>query len=318
MAASPRTPRLDIIIVNWNAGPQIAECVKSIAAADTHGLSLDRVVIVDNGSTDGSADLTAPRGLRLEVMRNRENRGFAAACNQGAARSSADYLLFLNPDTLLAADSLAVPITFLEQPDHQRVALAGIQLVDDEGHIARSCARRPTPAMFAAKMTGIDRLSGGRVRTHIMSDWSHDSTRVVDHVIGAFYLVRRRVFEALHGFDERFFVYLEDVDLSMRIRDAGWDVVYLAGVRAYHKGGGVSSRAMSARLAYSLHSRILYGAKHFSPIAAAGLAAGTLVLEPLIRAVDALARRRPGELEPMLRGFGMLWRRLLSGSFRPT
>src|SRR5438094_1323064 len=95
------TDTLDIIIVNWNAGKPFRDCLLSIKNAKKSGFNLTRVVVVDNGSTDGSLDAIHTAGLPLTVIRNPENRGFAAACNQGAKESKADYLLFLNPDTRL-------------------------------------------------------------------------------------------------------------------------------------------------------------------------------------------------------------------------
>src|SRR5271156_1399355 len=100
-------PSLDIIIVNWNAGSQLQQCLDSIRTANFDGFELLRVVVVDNASSDGSADHLPPGNVPLSVIRNTTNRGFAAACNQGAMDSSASYLLFLNPDIVLASDSLS-------------------------------------------------------------------------------------------------------------------------------------------------------------------------------------------------------------------
>lgn len=275
-------PRLSIVIVNWNAGRQLHNCIESIGHAIQDGFVLSEVVVVDNGSIDNSLAGINQLGVPVRMIRNEENRGFAAACNQGAA-GTGDYLLFLNPDTLLFANSLVVPLIFMQAPGNEDVGVVGIQLRDDKNRIALSCARFPTPRIFAAQALGANRLPGLRhLNTH-MSDWTHDETRTVDHVIGAFYLIRRSLFESLGGFDERFFVYLEDLDLSLRARQAGWRSVYLSGVQAFHAGGGTSEQAKSARLFYALRSRLLYGFKHFSPAAAWGLLIITLAVEPWIR-----------------------------------
>lgn len=107
--------------------------------------------------------------------------------------------------------------------------------------------------------------------SHFMQDFDHCSSREVDHVIGAFFLVRRSVFEQLKGFDERYFVYLEDLDFSLRARKAGWKTYYLADATAYHKGGGTSEQVKAHRLFYSLRSRMIYGFRHFNLSAAWGL-----------------------------------------------
>jgi len=118
-----------------------------------------------------------------------------------------------------------------------------------------------------------------------MTDWDHSVNRDVDHVIGAFYLIRRHAFETVGGFDERFYVYLEDLDLSKRIYDNGWKIRYLAEANCYHKGGGTSESVKATRLFYFLRSKILYGFKHLKPVSAFILLTATLVVEPLTRLV---------------------------------
>ena len=113
-------PSLDIVIVNWNAGTLLGRCVGSVGTALTGGFALDRLVVIDNASRDGSADALPGQGLPLSVQRNAANRGFAAGCNQGAAGSRADYILFLNPDTRLGPASLAPAVAFLEDPANAR------------------------------------------------------------------------------------------------------------------------------------------------------------------------------------------------------
>jgi GT2 family glycosyltransferase len=205
-------PDLDIVIVNWNTGAQLRDALASVASALLHAFTLARVVIVDNASRDGSAAGLDELGLPVTIIKNDENRGFGAASNQGAASSSSKYLLFLNPDMRLYADSLSVAVAFLEEPVNAGIGLCGIQLVDAEGRIHRSCTRHPRPRHFVAKMTGLDRIAPRLFPSHVMTEWGHDEDRQVDHVMGAFLLVRREVFEQLGGFDERFFVYLEDLD----------------------------------------------------------------------------------------------------------
>jgi hypothetical protein len=307
-------PDLDIIIVNWNAGQQLRDCLESIETTTRDGFGLKRVVVVDNGSMDGSAECLDDLDLPLIVIRNTENRGFAAACNQGAKGSVADYLLFLNPDTRLFKDSLVQPLVFVERPDNRRVGIVGIQLVDENGRIARTCARFPMPCMFFSKMLGLDRLFPRYFSSHLMNEWGHGETREVDHVMGAFFLIRRQLFEILRGFDERFFVYLEDLDLSRRAYNASWKTVYLADAKAYHKGGGTSEQVRALRLSYSLRSRIKYGYKHFDRFSATLLMAGTLFLEPLCRLVLATWRRSAAEVKETLKGFGMLWRSIIDRS----
>jgi N-acetylglucosaminyl-diphospho-decaprenol L-rhamnosyltransferase len=299
---------LDIIIVNWNGGKQIYSCLKSIAATNSHSYDLQNVVVVDNDSTDRSLDYLEDTGLPLIIIRNGTNRGFAAACNQGTRGSSADCILFLNPDTILSQDSLIKSLKFLTQPNNARVGIVGIQLLDDSGNVGRTCARFPTPARFFVKMLALDRLFPKLFSSHFMKEWDHNENREVDQVMGAFFLVRRSLFEELRGFDERFFVYFEEVDFALRAHKAGWRTHYLAEAQAYHKGGGTSEQAKAARLFYSLRSRILYGFKHFGRIPAISLMLATLFIEPLSRTVYALTKRSAKEVIETIRGYLMLWR----------
>jgi len=300
-------PKLDIIILNWNSGHRLRDCLETITSVNKNGFSLERVVVVDNASSDGSIDGLENLELPLTIIRNTENRGFAAACNQGAKGSKADYLLFLNPDTRLFKDSLTKPLTFMEQMESRDIGILGIQLVDDNGQISRTCARFPTPGRSFSKMFGLDRLFPDLFPSHFMTEWDHRESREVDQVMGAFFLVRRSLFQSLGGFDERFFVYFEEVDFSFRARQAGWRSFYLAGAQAYHKGGGTSEQIKAKRLFYSLRSRILYGYKHFGHFPAIGLMLGTLVLEPIARMILGISHRSGEEIAETIRGYMMLW-----------
>lgn len=298
---------ISIVIVNWNAGLQLLSCVASIA--EHHSGLVSSVIIVDNGSSDDSLEQVEAQGrfpFQLKVIRNRGNSGFGSACNQGAALVDGEFLLFLNPDTRLFDGSLSASLAYLQDANHQDVGIVGIQLLDEKNCIARSCTRFPSPVGFVFHALGLDRVFPRL--GHFMAEWAHDTTREVDHVIGAFYLMRNAVFQELSGFDERFFVYLEDLDLSFRAKKAGWRTMFLANVQAFHAGGGTSNQVKARRMFYSLRSRLLYAFKHFGFIAATSILLATLFLEPLSRTVLALARRSSSALKETWSGYGMLWR----------
>jgi len=131
-------------------------------------------------------------------------------------------------------------------------------------------------------------------------------SRDVDQIIGAFFLVRRSLFDALGGFDPRFFVYFEEVDFSLRALQAGFRSYYLASSTAYHKGGGSSHQAKAARLFYSLRSRLLYGFKHFSFLDAFALALLTLTVEMAARLLAALGSLSLSKLVETVQGYSAL------------
>lgn len=299
-------PILSIIIVNWNAGRQLHDCLNSIMQTSMEGFSLAEVIVIDNCSKDDSLSGINNMSLPLIVIRNDTNRGFAAACNQGAALAQGNYLLFLNPDTSLRKDSLAVPLSFMVHPDNDAAGICGIQLVDESGQVARSCARFPSIVHFTAQVLGVSKLHWFHASNVQMSDWDHAITRDVDHVIGAFFLVRRTVFDLLGGFDERFFVYLEDLDFSLRARQAGWRCTYLTEVQAFHAEGGTSRQVKAMRLFYSLRSRLLYGFKHFSVTEAWWLLFITLAIEPFSRLAFVLSRGEWLDARHTLQAYWML------------
>lgn len=303
-------PQLDIVIVNWNSGEQLRQCLASIEAADRDGFVLSRVCVVDNASQDDSLNEIERYKLPIQIIHNDQNKGFGAACNQAATGNLADYLLFLNPDIKLFENSLQRPLAFMEKTENKEAGIVGIQLVDDSGHVTRNCARFPTPAHFLAKMFGLDRLLPRYFPSYFMKEWDHSETRIVDHVMGAFFLVRRSVFESLGGFDERFFVYLEDLDFSCRAYQAGWKSVYLAPAQAYHAGGGVSRQIAARRLFYSLRSRILYGYTHFGLLPATLVMLGAVFIEPFSRLVLAGLHRSLQEAIQTGRAYGLLLRDL--------
>jgi GT2 family glycosyltransferase len=294
--------KIDVVIINWNSGLHLNNCIQSI---DLHGsFYVDGLIVVDNSSTDESADFVKSAS-NVKFIQARSNLGFGKACNIGAKQTKSDFLLFLNPDAALHADTLPKTLAYMQDPINAKVGICGVQLLDESGHIARSCARFPTPLGFAAHAVGLVRLFPRL--GHFMEEWAHDQTREVDHVIGAFYLIRRSVFDQLGGFDERFFVYLEDLDLSYRARQAGWRSVYLAEAQAFHAGGGTSNQIKARRLFYSLRSRLLYAFKHFSVPGALLVLLTTLLVEPLTRTALGLLRRSWPAVKETWGGYAMLW-----------
>lgn len=290
---------LSVIIVNWNAGQLLRNCLDSLART-----AADEIIVVDNASSDGS-HIHAVEVSGIKLVRSKTNLGFGKACNLGALHANGKYLLFLNPDAAVFPGTLESVLEFMENKQNAGVGICGVQLVDEYGGVARSCSRFPSALGVISHALGFARFFPKLGQS--MGEWSHDETRDVDQLIGAFFLVRRSVFEELGRFDERFFVYFEEVDFSLRARKAGWRSVYLANVQAFHSGGGTSHQVKARRLFYSLRSRLLYASKHFSGFGAAIVFVSTLFLEPLSRSVLALSQRSLPALKETWQGYLMLW-----------
>lgn len=293
---------IDIVVVNWNAGFQLKQCIESVRAF--HSGLVGRCIVVDNGSTDGSADFLCGAS-DIDLVQTGRNLGFAAACNLGAAIGESPFILLLNPDAALLRDSLIRPMRYLLDPVSEDIGIVGVQLIGEDGIVQRSCARFPGAANFIAKSCGITTVFKS-LEVGLL-EWDHSETRDVPHVIGAFFLVRRVLFDRLEGLDERFFVYLEDLDFSYRASLLGYRSKYLADTQAYHKGSGVSEQVKAKRLFYSLRSRIQYSFKHFSKLSALFVAFAALVLEPMVRLSQLAFCGRWREIGDLMRGYRLLW-----------
>jgi GT2 family glycosyltransferase len=294
---------LDIIIVNWNGGRHLLNCIQSLALINNKTNVI--TTIVDNASNDGSTD-SISKSDNVNLIFNTDNLGFAKACNIGAVSGNSEFILFLNPDAYLSPNSIKDSVLFMKNPLNTKIGICGIQLINDSGNVSRSCSRFPNALNFVTHSFGLTRFNSKL--GHLMEEWAHDTSREVDHVIGAFFLVRRTLFEKLGGFDENFFVYLEDLDFSYRAFIMGYKTYYLSEVQAYHSGGGISNQVKSSRLFYSLRSRMIYASKHFSSFGFVSVILVTLLLEPLSRTILAVLQGSRNSILETWTGYIMLYR----------
>lgn len=233
-----KTPAVSIIIVNWNTRDLLRGCLASITAqtAVPH-----EVIVVDNASTDGSAAMVRAEFPGAVLIANTDNRGFAAANNQGLAVAQGDYLLLLNPDTIVLDQAIDRMIDWLAA--HPGVGCVGCQVLEGPGVIQRTCFADPTPLNILITEFGLMRLAGripwfGR---GWYLDWDRTTEREVDVVSGMFMLVPRTVFEAVGPLDPGFFIYAEEADWCRRIRNAGWTCVFAPMAQIIHLDGGSKS-----------------------------------------------------------------------------
>lgn len=288
---------ITIVIVNWNAGEQLADAVRSIISYHAGLVSL--VAVIDNASSDDSLDnIKAMQDLPfpVQIVRNALNMGFAAACNQGAEFAESEFILFLNPDTRLFPDSLSKTVAFMQNPDNTKIGICGIRLLDEQGNFSTSASRFPTLSVVAGKILGLNKLLPSMFPAHLMASSDLLKNDYVDQVIGAYFLIRKSVFIQCAGFDERFFVYFEEVDLSLRAKRLGYASYFLADVSAFHKGGGCSAQVKAGRLFYSLRSRIYYAQKHYSKPEFVALILLTAIELPL-RLAQAVLRRSSTDIK---------------------
>ncbi|MBV8689792.1 MAG: glycosyltransferase family 2 protein [Candidatus Eremiobacteraeota bacterium] len=254
---------VDVIIVNWNDAASLMAALESVFALPEvkANPSFANVVVSDNGSTDGSiAQLRQKYGDRVQIVENGRNLGFAAGVNRAAERTGSRYIFLLNPDATVKADALRNLVAFMEA--HPQCAVAGPKIFESDGSIAESCGEFDTwvGAFLRSSAWGdlppLKRFANGAA----LRRWDYSNERRVDLVIGAALMLRRSVFEALGGFDERFFMYHEEVDLAKRVHAAGYEAWFVPTAEATHSGQG-SSGGHGVE-SYKQRSRRKYWIKH--------------------------------------------------------
>ena len=217
-APQPPPPDLSVVIVSWNTRPELRTCLASVFAG--LGATSAQVVVVDNDSDDGSADMVEAEFPAAVVVRNPANVGFATACNVGLSVADGRIVLLLNPDTRVLGDVLPATVAYLDaRPD---VGAMGCRVLTPGGDVSPTCFRDPSVLNTALGVTGLAHLPWpawlGRER---MTRWRRDSERDVDVVTGCYLAVPRRVIDAVGGLDEGYFFCGEESDWCRQIRAAG-------------------------------------------------------------------------------------------------
>jgi GT2 family glycosyltransferase len=282
MSAAPVTA----VTVNYNAGPLLQGLVESLASQP----GLLRTVVVDNASIDRSLDfLTAAPHPQVTLARNPVNRGFAAACNQGAASATGRYLLFINPDCRMPAGTLARLSALLDE--RPGVGMLGPLVLNSDGSEQRGCRRHlPDPRRALMRVFRLDKPDAeGRTAGFDLTGTPLPKEPVpVEAISGACLLIRRELFEQLGGWDEGYFLHCEDLDLCKRVQQAGSKVLFVPDVSVSHVQG-VSSRRRPLFVLWHKHrgmwryySKFLRRTSPFwlTPLVALGIAARFLALSP--------------------------------------
>lgn len=218
-------PLVSVIVVSWNGRELLAEALRSVQGCEVAG----EVIVVDNGSTDGSAEMVASHFPSVRLLRNRENVGFGRANNQGMAVARGRYFFLLNSDARVKPGALRAMVAYAEA--HPQIGVVGARLRFPDGRWQAEGAPFPSLWTELLRMTGVDRLVAVGVERG-------DAPYETDWVQGAAMLVRREVWEQVGGFDEGFFLYGEEVDWCARIKAAGWRIAVVPQAEVIHHGGG--------------------------------------------------------------------------------
>lgn len=227
--------KLSVVIVSYNVCFHLEQCLLSVRRAmlGIHG----EVWVVDNASTDGSVEYLKKRFPEFHFIANSDNKGFSKANNQAIRQSAGEYVLLLNPDTLVAEDTLRVCIAFLDS--HPDVGATGVRMLHPDGRFAPESRRGlPTPFTSFCKMSGLGTLfPNSRIfGRYYMRYLDPESPNPIEVISGAFNMIRRKALEQIGLLDEDFFMYGEDIDLSYRLLQGGWQNYYLPCLILHYKG----------------------------------------------------------------------------------
>lgn len=232
---------VSIIIVSWNAKAHLRECMASLAS--TSNKVAQEIIVVDNGSSDGSAETVESEFPKVKLLRNEENLGFARANNIGIRASIGRYVCFVNSDVVVLDGCIENLMEFMNQNHY--IGMVGPRVLNPDRTLQVSCRHFPSVWNNICQAAGLNKLFPRLAffSEPLMKYWAHDEIRKVDVLSGCFWMVRREALEKVGLLDEDFFIYGEDIDWCKRFQQAGWDVMFYPGAEAVHFGGASSANA---------------------------------------------------------------------------
>ncbi|MBD3333840.1 glycosyltransferase [candidate division GN15 bacterium] len=270
-------PSISVIIVTHNSEQYLPSCAHHLATA--LGNTDNEVIVVDNASDRAPSEEDLVPLEHVVILRNETNRGFATGANQGVTRGTKDTILFLNPDVLL--DDKAVYTLYGATVDHPKAGAVGARLRYPDGSFQATCRRLPTPGnILFSRGSMLGRLLG-QTRVYTLPDVA--VTTEVPAVAGTVLMLRRLAFEQVRGFDERFFMYMEDTDLCARLQQAGYVNLFVPDAGGVHHWGRGSTAGALRRNWYHHRSVLQYFLKHYPN-------GFTVVLLPFLLAVNFVVR----------------------------
>jgi GT2 family glycosyltransferase len=299
---------VSIVVVNYNTLGLLRDCLNSVMQAEGRAC---QAMVVDNASADGSADMVENEFPEVFLVRNSQNVGFAKANNQGITFAKGKYILLLNSDTIVRSGAIRIMSEFLDSDS--TVGGVACKLLNEDGTIQASVGNRPGPMLLLFRLLGVSRLISddrtrqwlarsfgfllGRTVRSYLTPYAVDHSPVeVESISAACLMLRKEVVEQVGVLDERFFMYLEDMDYCIRVRQAGWKLYYLPHCEIVHLAGASSGGRMRNYSVHSYRALFYFYRKHFSysvEVAARAMVATTLSLRWVWNWAGCRFSRRP-------------------------
>lgn len=311
---------LSIIIVSYNVKYFLEQCLYSVQKA-VSGIAAE-IIVIDNNSTDNSVEYLQHRFPNVQFVANKENTGYAKANNQGWQMAKGKYVLFLNPDTILSEDCLSLSLLKLEDTD--AIGALGVHMLDGSGRFLPESKRGfPSPRASFFKLSGLINVfpRSTAIARYYLGHLPEKQNNEIDVLTGAYLMVKQEVLKKTGGFDERFFMYGEDIDLSYRIKQAGYKNFYLAASSIIHFKGESTKKDMAYTKRFYKAMRI-FVEKHYEKesrlftimvqmaIAVRGVLSfvGSLFLgfrlQPVNKTVQTIVVGKPSEIKKAVEALG--------------
>ena len=254
--------KLSIIVVNWNTVDLTVQALNSVFK-ETAGFEYE-IILIDNHSSDASVEIIKNKFPRVQLIENKENRGFGKANNQGMKIARGEYIFLLNSDTVVLDGAINKLVAFLDA--HPEIVCVGPKLLNRDLTFQHACRRNlPNPSNAFFHLFGFAKIFKNSKRATAYKRFSDnpDKTEPVEAISGAAMMFRKEVFEKTGGFDERFFFYGEDLDLCKQIQDNGWKIFYVSEAHIIHFGGSSSKKRKTQSLINFYDAMWIYYQKHF-------------------------------------------------------
>jgi GT2 family glycosyltransferase len=258
-----RPVKLSIVIVNYNVKYFLEQCLRSATKA-VEGIE-SQIFVVDNNSVDGSNDMVRSKFPQVTLIANEENHGFSKANNQAIRLSEAEYILLLNPDTVIQEDTVRRCINYMD--NHDDCGALGVKMIDGNGKFLPESKRGlPTPEVALYKMLGLNKLfpKSRKFGKYHLGYLPENEVNEVEVLAGAFMMLRKSVLDKIGLLDETFFMYGEDVDLSYRIGQAGYKNVYFPETSIIHYKGESTKKASANYVFVFYRAMIIFSKKHYN------------------------------------------------------
>jgi N-acetylglucosaminyl-diphospho-decaprenol L-rhamnosyltransferase len=298
---------ITIVVINHNTRSDLCRCLNSIDRSE-----ISEVIVVDNNSCDGSVEMVRSQYPWVNVIES-ANCGYGAAANLAIGRCCTDFILLVNSDVIFlpgCAQSLAASLQ-----EQERVAIVGPRILNEDGSLQRSCFPFPTPLQLSIQIFSIVALAVRFrfIRSRVSADFPHDRPQSVPWLLGAALAIRKQAFDSVGGFDPSFFLYSEEVDLCLRLRQTGWDIFFDPSGSLVHIGRTSTKQYAEEMMALRYASTHRFYRLHYSGWRMLGLR--ILVTYSMIRNIVLDSVRALRDVPRGTHGFRMrrlaTWRRIL-------